>query len=133
MLVGVFPSPCCVVRGGCPCHKALGGAIELALEVRYCPFQSFHVWNSFFARLSSQPCPHGFSLVVLPPVGLRQYPLFSHLSGVLAGVHLFPSVFVAIVVKTILPACDFPMGSSRPSLSRLLLLWGPVRSWVRFH
>jgi len=110
----------------------LRGAIELAPEVRDCLFQSFHVRNGFFAPLSPQPCPHGSPFLVFPPVVLRQCPFFSYLSGVIAGVHLFPSVFVAIVVKTMLPACDVSMGPSGPSLTRLLLR-GPVHSWVCFH
>ena len=87
---------------------------------------------AFFAPLSPQPCPHGSSLFVFPSIVFRQCPLFSHLSGAIAGVHLFPSVFIAIVVKAVLPACDVSMGPSGPSLTRFLS-WGPVLSWVCFH
>ena len=57
--------------------------------------------------------------------------LFSHLSGIVAGVHLFPSVVATRVVKTVLPAHDVLMGPSGPALLRLLV--GPVFTWVRFH
>ena len=86
----------------------------------------------FFAPLSPQPCPHGSSLLVFPPVVLRQCPFSPHLSGVIASVHLFPSVFIAIVVEAMVPGLDVSMGPSGPSLTRLLL-WGLVLSWVRFH
>jgi len=49
------------------CHNDLGGAIELASEVRDLCFQSFH---GFFAPLPLQPCPHGFSLPLFPSVVL---------------------------------------------------------------
>jgi len=49
-------------------HYDLGSAIELASEIRDCPFQSFHVRNGFFAPLSPQPCPHSSSLFVFPSV-----------------------------------------------------------------
>jgi len=111
------------------CHNDLGSAIELASEVRDFFFQGFH---GFFAPLSLQPCPHGFSLPLFPSVILRQFPFFSHLSGVVSGVHLFPTVFLAVVVKTMLPAREVSVGPSSLSLTRLLL-WGPVLSWVRFH
>jgi len=110
------------------CHDDLGSAIELASEVRDLSFEGFH---GFFAPLSLQPCPHGFSLLVFPPVILSQFPFLSHLSGIIAAVHLFPSVFVAAVVETVLPARDFMMSPSGSSAARLL--WGPVLSWVRFH
>jgi len=111
------------------CHNDLGRSIELASEVQDLCFQSFH---GFFAPLSLQPCPHGFSLPLFPSVILRQVPSFSHLSGVVSGLHLFPPVFLAVVVKTMLPAREVSMGPSNSSLTRLLL-WGPVLSWVRFH
>jgi len=111
------------------CHNDLGGAIELALEVRDLCSQGFH---GFFAPLSLQPYPHGFSLPMFPSVILRQFPLFSRLSGVVSGVHLFPTGFLAVVVKTMLPAREVSVGPSSPSLARLLLL-GPVLSWIRFH
>jgi len=113
------------------CHKDLGTAINLASEVRDCSFPSFHVQTGFFARLSPQPCPHGSSPLAFPSVILGQFPFFSHLSGVTAGVHLFRSVFVAIVVETMLPARDFALGPSDPSSTRLLEC--PVLSWVCFH
>jgi len=47
------------------CHNDLGSAIELASEVRDLCFQSFH---GFFAPLSLQPSPHGFSLPLFPSV-----------------------------------------------------------------
>jgi len=111
------------------CHNDLGSAIELASEVRDLCFQSFH---GFFSPLSLQPCPHGFSLPLLPSVILRQFPFLSHLSGVVSGDHLYPPVFLAVVGKTILPAREVSVGPSTPSLTKLLL-WGPVLSWVRFH
>ena len=89
------------------CHNDLGSAIELASEVRDFFFQAFH---AFFAPLSLQPCPHGFSLLLFPSVILRQFPLFSHLSGVVSGVYLFPTVFLAVVVKTMLPAREVSWG-----------------------
>jgi len=51
---------------------------------------------------------------------------------VVSGVHLFPAVFLAVVVKTVLPARELSVGPSGPSLTRLLL-WSPVLSWVCFH
>jgi len=111
------------------CHNDLGSAIALASEVRDFFLQGFH---GFFAPLSLQPCPHGFSLPLFPSVILRQFPFVSHLSGVVSGVHLFPTVFLAAVVKTMLPACEVSVGPSSLLLTRLLL-WGPVLSWVRFH
>jgi len=110
----------------------LRGAIELASEVRDRFFQRFHVRNdSFFAPLSLQPSPHGSPLLVFPSLLFSQVPFFSHLSGVIAGVHLLPSVFVAIVIETMLPARDLVMSPSGSPSARLL--WGPVHSWVRFH
>jgi len=53
------------------------------------------------------------------------------MSGVIAGVPLFLSVFVAIVIETMLPARDFVMGLSRPWSTRWIGC--PVLSWVRFH
>jgi len=47
------------------CHNDLGGAIELASEVRDLCFQGFH---GFFAPLSLQLYPHGFSLPLFPSV-----------------------------------------------------------------
>jgi len=111
------------------CHNDLGSAIELASEVQDFSFHGFH---GFFAPLSPQPCPHGFSLPLFPSVIIRQFPFFSYLSGVVSGVHLFPPVFLAVVVKTMLPAREVSVGPSSPSLTRLFL-WGPVLSWVRFH
>jgi len=111
------------------CHNDLGSTIELASEVRHFFFPGF---NCFFAPLSLQPCPHGLSLPLFPSVILRQFPFFSHLSGVVSGVHLFLTVFLAVVVKTMLPAHEVSVGPSSLSLTRLLL-WGPVLSWVRFH
>jgi len=111
------------------CHNDLGSAIELASEVRDFSFQGF---NGFLALFSLQPCPHGFSLPLFPSFVLRQFPFFSHLPGIVSGVHLFPKVFLAVVVETMLPAREVSVGSSSPSLTRLLL-WGPVLSWVRFH
>jgi len=113
------------------CHNDLGSAIELASEVRDFSFLRFHVRNGFFAPLSPQPCPHGSSLFVFPCVILRQFSSFSYLAGVVASVHLFPSVFVAIVIETMLPARDFVMSPSGSSPARLL--WDPVLPWVRFH
>ena len=72
----------------------LGCSIELASEVRDFCFQIFHMWNGFFAPLSPKLCPHASSFVVFPPVVLQQCHFFSHLFGVIAGVHLFPSVVV---------------------------------------
>jgi len=69
---------------------------------------------------------------MFPSVILRQFPFFSHLSGVVSGVHLFPLVFHVVVVKTMLPAREVSVGPSSHSLTRFLL-WGPVLSWVRFH
>jgi len=111
------------------CHNDLGSAIELASEFRDFFFQGLH---GFFAPLSLQPCPHGFSLSLFPSVILRQFPFFSYLPGIVSGVHLFPPVVLAVVVKTMLPAREVSVGPSSLSLTRLLL-WGPVLSWVRFH
>jgi len=111
------------------CHNDLGSAIELPSKVRDFFFQGFH---GFFVPLSPQPCPHGFSLSLFPSVVLRQFPFFFRLSGVVSGVHLFPTVFLAVVVKTMLPAREVSVGPSTLSLTSLLL-WGPVLSWVRFH
>ena len=111
------------------CHNDLGSAIELASEFRDFLFQGFY---GFFAPLSLHPYPHGFSLPLFPSVTHRQFPFFSHLSGVVSGVHLFPLVFLTVVVKTRLPAREVSVGPSSPSLTRLLF-WGPVLSWVRFH
>ena len=47
------------------CHNDLGGAIELASEVRDLCFQSFH---GFFDPLSLPPYPDGFSLPLFPAV-----------------------------------------------------------------
>ena len=114
------------------CDDGSRSAIELATEVRDRFFQSFPVRNNcFFPLLSLQPCPHGSPLLVFPSVILSQCLFFSHLSGVIAGVHLFPSVFVAIVIETMLPARDFVMSPSGSPL--MWLLWDPVLSWVRFH
>jgi len=110
----------------------LRGTIELASDVQDRFFQGFHVRNdTFSAPLSLQPCPHSSSLLVFPSVILWRGPSFSHLSGVIAGVYLFPSVFVAIVVETMLPARDLVMRPSGSPSTRLL--WGPVLSWVCIH
>jgi len=111
------------------CHNDLGGAIELASEVRDPCFQSFH---GFFAPLPLQPYPQGFSFPLFPSVILGQFSVFSHLSGVVSGGHLFPPVFLAIAVKTMLLVREVSVGSSSPSLTRLLL-WGTLLSWVSFH
>jgi len=114
------------------CDHGLRSTIELASEIRDGFFEGFHVRNHrFFALLPFQPCHYGSSIPVFPPVILGQFSFFSYLAGVVAGVHLFPSVFVAIVVETVLPACDLVMSSSRSSPARLL--WDPVLPWVRFH
>ena len=53
------------------CDDGLRSAIELASEVRDRFFQGLPVRNNcFFAPFSFQPCPHGFSLLVFPPVVL---------------------------------------------------------------
>jgi len=113
------------------CHNDSGSAIELASAVRDFSSKGFHVRNGFLGPLSPQPCPHISSFFVFPSVVLWQLSFFSSLAGVVASVHLFPSVFVAMVVKTMLPARDFVMSPSGPSPPRLF--WGPVLSWVRFH
>ena len=91
------------------CHNDLGSAIELASEFRDFFFQGL---DGFLAPLSLQTCPHGFSLSMLPSVILRQFSFFSHLSGIVSGVHLFPTVFLAIVVKTMLPAREVSVGDT---------------------
>jgi len=97
------------------CHNNLGSAIQLASEVRDLCFQSF---NGFFAPFSLQPCPHGLGLPLFPSVILRQFPFFSPLSGVVSCVHLFPPVFLAVVVETMLPAREVSVGPSSLSLTR---------------
>jgi len=113
------------------CPNSLGGVIELASDVRYSSVESFYVWKRFFAPFPSQPCPHGSPFLVFSPVPSLQCPFFSHLSGVVAGLHLFLLVVIALVVETMLPARDFVMSPSSPSLTRLL--GGPVLSCVCFY
>jgi len=112
------------------CHNNLGGSVQLASENRDLCFHCFHIRNGFFTRLPSLSCPHAFFLLFLPSCHSLTGFLFLPLVWVVSGVHLFPPMFLAVVVKTVVPAREFSMGPSGPSMTRLLL-WGPLLSWVR--
>jgi len=86
---------------------------------------------AFFTPLSPQPCPHGSPFLVFPPVGFRQGFSFSHLSRVVSGIHIFPPVFVARVMETVLPACAVSMSPAVPLLTRSFE--GAVLLWVRIN
>ena len=113
-------------------NDGLCSTIELASEAQDRCFKGFHIQNDgFFAPLTLQLCPHGSSLLVFHSGILEQCPFFYYLSGVIAGLHRFPSVFVAIVVEIRFRACDFVISPSGSPPMRLLC--DLVPSWVRCH
>ena len=113
------------------CDHVFGHLAQLFPETQDFLLKALNIARCFFAFLPLQPCPHGHSSFAMGLVPFGQGPIVAYDPGVVPGIHLFPSMYTAIISKAVLPLHQLLMWPSL-LLGRRWWWWcSPVASGLR--